>query len=127
MSNRVKIGLLGLACFLLGCLLAPQLPFAHAQDTKSPKWLHGLDLRVRKAGHPNFDDSAKTLKYGIEVFKDENNGNLNYITETGSFAVVAGKLTAGDAAGKEAEWQYGMDLKVRKAASGAEIRKMMAS
>ncbi len=91
MSNRVKIALLGLVCFLLGLLLAPQLPFVQAQDTKSPKWLHGLDLRVRKAGHPNFDDSPKTLKYGIEVFKDENNGNLIYISETGAIAVVPGK------------------------------------
>jgi hypothetical protein len=92
MTKRVQIGLVGLVCFLLGLLLAPQLPYALAlQDTKSPKWLHGLDLRVRKAGHPNFDDSKNTLKYGIEVFRDENNGNLIYISETGAIAVVPSK------------------------------------
>ena len=92
MSKRVQFGLVGVVCFVLGSLLAPQLPYALAlQDAKSPKWLHGLDLRVRKAGHPNFDDSPKTLKYGIEVFRDENNGNLIYISENGSIAVVPGK------------------------------------
>jgi hypothetical protein len=86
------LGLAGLVCFLLGCLVAPQLPFARAQqETKSPKWMHGLDLRVRKAGHANFDDSKETLKYGIEVFRDDNNGNLIYISETGSIAVVPAK------------------------------------
>ena len=93
MSRRVQLSLIGVVCFLLGALVAPQLPFAHAlqQDTKSPKWLHGLDLRVRKAGHANFDDSKDTLKYGIEVFRDDNNGNLIYISENGSNAVVPGK------------------------------------
>jgi hypothetical protein len=89
MSNRAQLGLVAVASFLLGSLVAPHLPFVYAQDTKSPKWLHGLDLRVRKGGVPDFDKD--TRKYGIEVFRDDNNNNLVYISETGSIAVVPAK------------------------------------
>src|SRR5437764_13726983 len=91
MSKRVQILLVGLVCFLLGALAAPHLPFVRAQDTKvkAPDWKHGMELRVRKAGETDFNKDTK--KYGIEVFRDENNGNLIYISETGSIAVVPGK------------------------------------
>jgi hypothetical protein len=89
MSKRWQIFLVGLVCFLLGCLVTQHIPFVHAQEAKSPKWLHGLEFRVRKAGEPDFNKDTK--KYGIEVFKDENNGNTVYISETGSIAVVPGK------------------------------------
>jgi hypothetical protein len=48
-----------------------------------------MDLRVRKAGELDF--TPQTKKWGIEVFKDGNNGNLIYISETGSISVVPGK------------------------------------
>jgi hypothetical protein len=91
MSKRLQIGLLSLACFLLGCLVANQMPFAQAQEkeVKTPKWLHGLSVKVRAAAEADF--GPQTKKIGIEVFRDDNNGNLIYITETGSIAVVAGK------------------------------------
>ncbi len=89
MSKRVQVFLVGAVCFLMGCLVTQQLPFVHAQDTKAPKWLHGLEFKVRKAGEADFKPDTK--KYGIEVFRDENNGNLVYISETGSIAVVPGK------------------------------------
>ncbi|MFN4260768.1 MAG: hypothetical protein ACK4RK_15835 [Gemmataceae bacterium] len=90
MSKRMQLALIGLACFVLGALLAPELPFVHAQQgAKSPTWLHGLDLRVRKGGQKDFDKD--TPKYGVEVFRDENNKNLVYISETGSIAVVPAK------------------------------------
>jgi len=90
MSKRT-IGLLGLVFFMLGLLMGQQLPFLYAQagKAKDPVWLHGLDLRSRKAGEKDFGPDTK--KYGIEIFKDENNGNLIYISETGSIAVVPGK------------------------------------
>jgi len=91
MSQRTKIGLTGLLCFLLGALVAG-IPLVQAyQDTKpkAPDWKHGMELRVRKAGEPDFNKDTK--KYGLEVFRDENNGNLIYISETGSIAVVPGK------------------------------------
>lgn len=90
MSKRMQVLLIALVCFLLGCVLTPHLPFARAaQDTKAPKWLHGLEFKVRKAGEADFNKETK--KYGIEVFRDENNGNLVYISETGSIAVVPSK------------------------------------
>ena len=89
MSKRVQLVLVGTVCFLMGCLVAQQLPFVHAQDVKKPSWSHGLEFRVRKAGE--VDWSKDTKRYGIEVFKDENNGNLVYISETGDISVVPGK------------------------------------
>ena len=91
MSKRVQLLLVCLVCFLLGCLIAPQLPFAQAQDkqVKKPQWLHGLSVKVRAAKEEDFTESTK--KVGIEVFRDENNGNLIYITETGSISVVPSK------------------------------------
>ncbi len=89
MSRRVQVLLLGLLCFLLGCLLAQHLPLVHAQESKAPKWMHGLDLRVRKGGEADFTKDTK--KIGVEVFRDENTGNLVYISEAGSIAVVPAK------------------------------------
>lgn len=94
MLKRLQVAVIGLLCFAFGLLLAHSLPNIHAQDkkavdTKPPKWMHGLDLRVRKGGEADF--SPKTQKFGIEVFRDDNNGNMIYISETGSIAVVPGK------------------------------------
>ncbi len=96
MSQRWRIAVIGLVCFALGTLLAHTFPYVHSQDkggkaadTKPPKWMHGLDLRVRKGGEANFTE--KTQKFGIEVFRDENNGNTIYISENGSIAVVPAK------------------------------------
>jgi hypothetical protein len=90
MSRRIQFVLVGLVFFLLGCLVAPQLPFAHAQDKpKGPKWSHALILGVRKSTEEDF--TKDTTKFGIEVFRDENNGNLIYISQTGSIAVAPGK------------------------------------
>jgi uncharacterized protein YycO len=90
MSKRVQVFLVGAVCFLMGCLVTQQLPFVHAQDTaKKPDWMHGLMVRVRKADEADWNKDTK--KVGIEVFKDTNNGNLIYITETGDIAVVPSK------------------------------------
>jgi hypothetical protein len=81
---------------------------------KAPAWQHAMDLKVRKAGEPDFNKD--TRKYGLEVFLDENNGNFVYITETGSFAVVPGKLAEkGSGEKKGPTWKHGMELAVRKA------------
>jgi hypothetical protein len=76
----------GLVCFLLGCLVMPHLPLAQGQDTRGPRWLYGLGLKVRKGKEADF--TQNTPKIGVEVFKDENNNNLIYISESGSIAVV---------------------------------------
>ena len=93
MSTRSKLLVVALIAFLLGTLVAQNLPYALGQQPgagpKVPSWLHGMNLKSRKSAEGDFSD--KTTKFGIEVFKDENNGNLIYISETGSIAVVPGK------------------------------------
>ncbi len=91
MSTRSKLLVVGLIAFLFGALVAQNLPNAFGQPAAAPKvpsWLHGMNLKSRTSTEGDFSD--KTKKYGIEVFKDENNGNLIYISETGSIAVVPG-------------------------------------
>jgi hypothetical protein len=91
MSKRVQFTFVALAFFVCGLLLAPHVPFVHAADNKvkAPTWLHGFNVKSRKFNE--FDFNKDTKKYGIEVYKDEENGNLVYISETGSIAVVPGK------------------------------------
>jgi hypothetical protein len=91
MSKRVQVFLVALVCFLLGVIVAQQLPAVYGQPPKpkDPVWQYAIELRVRKAGEQDFTKDTK--KYGIEVFKDDNNGNLVYISENGSIAVVPGK------------------------------------
>jgi hypothetical protein len=86
MSKRFGVLLVVLA-FVGGLLLADLMHQAvYAQEAKGPKWSHGLMLRARKGDEPDFTKDTK--RYGVEVFVDENNGNLIYISETGSIAVV---------------------------------------
>ena len=90
MSKRLLLPLVGMICLLLGVLVSPHLPLARAQDkAKNPVWLHGVNLKARNAREDDF--GKDTRKFGIEVYRDENNGNLIYISETGSIAVVPGK------------------------------------
>jgi hypothetical protein len=67
-----------------------QLPFVRGQSQddrgKAPVWKHGAEMRVRKAGDADFTKNSP--RFGIEVYEDENNGNLIYLTDTGSIAVV---------------------------------------
>jgi hypothetical protein len=55
---------------------------------KDPKFSHGMEVGVRKAGEDKFSETTK--KVGIEVYKDENNGSTVYISEGGEIAVVGG-------------------------------------
>jgi hypothetical protein len=81
---------------------------------KAPSWLHGLDLAVRKAEEPTFTKDTK--RFGVEVFRDEANGNLVFVCETGSIAVAPGgeKLPAPTVNPKEPTWSHGWNVKARK-------------
>lgn len=87
-----KFALVLLAVTFLGGFVVNDLSrtYVFAQDqpaaSKAPKWTHGMTLRVRKADEPDF--GPKTQRLGVEVFEDANNGNLIYITDTGSISVV---------------------------------------
>ena len=59
-----------------------------------------------------------TKKFGVEVFRDENNGNLIYLSETGDLAVLPApkpNLQAPTANVKEPKWTHGLNLSSRKA------------
>lgn len=75
----------------------------------APKSLYGLVLRVRKADELNFTDATK--KYGVEVYKDENSGQLIYLSETGSLAVVPPPAKMTDKPG--IEWKHALVIKAR--------------
>jgi hypothetical protein len=51
-------------------------------------WKSAMALKARKGGEKGFDNAKK---YGIEVFQDNRTGNLIFICETGSIAVVPPK------------------------------------
>jgi len=81
--------LLAIAAFVAGLLIADlraNYLYAQQPESKKPDWQHGLMLRARKGEEADFTKDTK--KYGVEVFLDTNNGNLIYISETGSIAVV---------------------------------------
>jgi hypothetical protein len=84
-----------------------------AGKSKDPEWQHAMELRVRKVGEKDFVKEM-TKKYSLEVFRDENTGNLIYICETGSIAVVPGG-SAPLSKSKTPEWKHAMELKARKA------------
>ena len=99
---------LGAAWFI--CLLAATAAAQAPAKPKPPTWLWGLDLKARTGGTDDFD---KARKFGVEVFKDENSGQLVYICETGSFAAVPGAKAAPAAKPKTPTWLWGLDLKAR--------------
>lgn len=116
MSKRVQLLVAGtIGCLVVGLLLQP-IPEAFAQEPKpkEPTFLHGLFLRVRKAGEQNFND--KTKRWGVEAFKDENTGHVVYITEDGH---VTAYNPTGAVAPKETtapKWLHGLEVPVRAAA-----------
>jgi hypothetical protein len=79
----------------------------------APKWSHGMELRVRKAGEKEWTKDTK--KHSIEVYKDESSGALVYLTDSGSIAAVGAGMTAKDDKGKEPLFQHGFEVDARKA------------
>jgi len=60
-------------------------PAAKFRDAKGVQWRGAMKVSARKAGEKDFD---KAKKFGVEVFEDMKTGNLLFVTETGSIAVV---------------------------------------
>jgi hypothetical protein len=75
--------------------------------------LYGLDLPCRKHNEPNF--GKETRKFALEVYRDENNGNLIYLCETGSLAVLPEpkKLAAPTLKVLDPEWTHALNLRCR--------------
>jgi len=84
-------------------------------DSKDPVWRHGLNLQARPAGEKEWD---KAKKFGLEIFRDDVNGNQVYVNENGQLASAAtGDVNDPKVEGKpkNAIFKHAMDLKVRKA------------
>jgi hypothetical protein len=59
--------------------------FKGADPVKNAVWLGAAEVRVRRVGEQSFE---KAKKWGIEMFRDENTGNIITITEAGVPAVT---------------------------------------
>src|SRR5262245_19007458 len=68
-----------------GFVAAVRMPAQFVPNAKSVTWKSAMALRARKAGEKEFEQAKK---YGIEVFEDNRTGNLIFISETGSIAVL---------------------------------------
>ena len=95
-------------------LPVPRTAVAVKGEGKAPEWLHGLDLSCRKFNEKSF--TKDTRKFGVEVYNDLTTGNLIFMSETGSIAVVnaAAKVAAPTAKAKEPLWTHGLNVKCRK-------------
>jgi len=82
-------------------------------SNQGPKWHHALEPKVRA---PEQGDFKNAKQMGLEVFKDENTGDLIYITDIG--AIASGKAPAVGPDSKKIappKTEYGLVLKVRGA------------
>ncbi len=73
------------------------------------EWLFAHDLRVRKAGEPEFTQTTK--RFGVEVFKDGGTGRLLYVTESAGVALTA--APAAVTRDKGPKWHHALEVKVR--------------
>ena len=63
-------------------------PPAEAKTGQGVAWKRGMVLKSRPGGVAEF---TKATRYGVEVYQDGNTGNLVYLAETGSIAVLPRK------------------------------------
>jgi hypothetical protein len=86
-----------------------------ATKDKDPMHQHGLEVSVRKTGEKGFTKDTKRV--GAEVYQDNRNGAILYVTEAGNIAVVPGKVakaTGGDGKAKDVTYTHAFEVKVRK-------------
>jgi hypothetical protein len=89
-GNLIYITQTGSIAVVPAQLSRPQGRTRDGVRSMKPTWMKGLDLKARKGREEDF---AKATLYGAEVFRDESNGNLIFLTQTGSLAVVPAKLS----------------------------------
>ena len=79
-----------------------------------PQYLHGLDLKCRKASE--FAFTKETRLFGVEAYYDGNTGNLIFISETGSIGVVksASVLKTATPGPKNPVWLQAMNMRCRQ-------------
>ncbi len=76
----------------------------------APKFVHGVDLKVRKGGVKEFKQASTV---GVELYRDGNTGELIYIAETGTI-VLTPEATPIKGEGKAPDHLHGLDLYCRK-------------
>jgi hypothetical protein len=81
---------------------------------KAPRRRYWLRHQVRHAGEAKFSSSTRMIR--VEVFRDENNGHLLYVSESGDIAVVPAKFDKGKNEGGGPDWVSGWTVQVRRAA-----------
>ena len=84
-------------------------PLGAVGGDKTSKWLTAHDLKVRKAGEPEFTQKTKT--WGVEVFRDLGSNRLLYVSEAGgiAFAPVPANLVSD----KGPKWHHALEPTVR--------------
>jgi hypothetical protein len=98
----------GVVLFALTALASSQQP------PKELVWTHAFDLACRRLGELDF--TKETQKFGVEAFKDTNNGLGLYLSQVGSLAACRGfEDLKPPVATRGPEWITGLDLPARKA------------
>ena len=64
------------------------VPPAEAKSGQGVAWKYGMALKARPGGVAEF---ANAKRFGVELYQDGNTGNLVYLAETGSIAVLPRK------------------------------------
>jgi len=112
----MRLGKLSLRGGLLAALLLVTQVSA-VQGQQKPRelvWTHAFDLACRRLNELDF--TKDTQKFGVEAFKDTNNGLGLFISQVGSLAAGSGfqdlKLPLDS---KGPEWITGLDLPARAA------------
>lgn len=88
-SRSLRLALVIVVAFAAGWVAGQVGPWrVLAQEPADPGFtnLLGHELKVRKVGEANFTDESK--KVAFELYRDESNQNLIYVTDTGAISVV---------------------------------------
>lgn len=95
-------------------LISATAPLVGQQKPKELLWTHAFDLAARKVTEVDF--TKDTQKFGVEAFKDTNNGLGLYISQAGSLAAGFGfQDLKPPFDSKGPDWLTGLDLPARKA------------
>lgn len=103
--NATSLGLTAVAVVCWSAAAAHAQPPAAAK----PEWVAAHDLKVRRGKETDWN---KTLKVGVEVFKDPAAAAVVVVNAAGNIAVAADDATPN----KKADWASGLMFSVRGAA-----------
>lgn len=95
-----------------GAVWVMPAPGTRSPEPRPAKLLYGLVLLSRKANESDFTKDTK--RYGVEVYRDENTGNIIFISETGALCVLPSLPQLPDRP-REPKFAYGLVVQVRRA------------